>query len=164
MDFNKAQQSVLHWLENFVEQPNPQLNGWAPCPYARAARLAQRVMILPGQHAQQDMQQANLDHHDVVAFLYDPDVISAQVLHDAVLQTNRDDLVPRNRFALADHPDSVEQVQGVCFNHGSVAMILVQHLDKLQDHARILARKGYYQGWPQDYLDDLFLGREDPRQ
>jgi hypothetical protein len=30
---------IEKWIEDFVEVPHPSLGGWAPCPYARKARL-----------------------------------------------------------------------------------------------------------------------------
>ena len=164
MDFEQAQRSVLQWLENFVERPNDQLGGWAPCPYARAARLSDRVDIRPGQDPSSDALGVNLTDHDVVVWLYDPAVCTADQFNDAVDQVNQDLLLPQGLFALADHPGSLEEVLGVVMNHGQLAMMLVQRLDKLQEHARTLARRGYYQNWPEEYLQQLFYLREDPRQ
>ena len=164
MHFESARQSVLHWLEHFVEQPNAQLAGWPPCPYARAARLANRVDIRLGQYPNQDAVGVDLSCHDVVIWLYDPRGHPAPEFDDTVDRLNRDLLLPQGLFALADHPDSPEEVLGVRMNQGEVAMILVQQLDKLQEHARVLARRGYYHGWPEQYLEQLFHLREDPRQ
>jgi hypothetical protein len=33
--------NIEQWIVNFVEVPHPDLGGWAPCPYARKARLDQ---------------------------------------------------------------------------------------------------------------------------
>ena len=164
MHFESARQSVLHWLEHFVEQPNAQLAGWPPCPFARAARLANRVDIRLGQDPSQDAVGVDLSGHDVVIWLYDPQTHPAPEFDDTVDRVNQDLLLPQGLFALADHPDSPEEVLGVCMNQGAVAMILVQQLDKLQEHARVLARRGYYHGWPEQYLEQLFHLREDPRQ
>lgn len=155
---------MLHWLENFVERPNDQLAGWAPCPYARAARLANRVDIRLGQDPSADAQGVDLTDLDVVVWLYDPSRVGADEFDAAVERINQTLLLPRGMFALADHPGSPEQVLGVMMNQGQVAMMLVQQLDKLQEHARTLARRGYYQSWPEEYLKQLFHLREDPRQ
>ena len=164
MDFESARQSVLKWLEHFVEQPNSQLGGWAPCPYARAARLNHRVDIRPGQDPSSDAMGVDLTDHDVIVWIYDPAAFTADEFNDAVDQVNQNLLLPQGLFALADHPDSLEEVLGVVMNHGQLAMMLVQRLDKLQEHARTLARRGYYQNWPEEYLQQLFYLREDPRQ
>ena len=164
MDFEQARLSVLHWIENFVEKPNGQLGGWSPCPFARAARLTNRVDIRPGQDPNRDAVDVDLTDHDVIVWFYDVNSFTADVFNDTVDRVNQDLLLPQGLFALADHPDSPEEVLGVRMNQGEVAMILVQRLDKLQDHARILARRGYYDGWPEEYLQQLFYLRGDPRQ
>jgi hypothetical protein len=66
-------------------------------------------------------------------------------------------------FALADHPADVETVNGVVMNQGTYAICFLQNLDKLNSHAVMLAEKGFYNGWPEEYLTLLFSGRQDPR-
>lgn len=164
MDFELARQSVLHWLEHFVEQPNIRLGGWAPCPYAKAARLNNRVDIRQGQDPGWDSEDADLTNYDVIVWLYDPANFTPDEFNDTVELINKTLLLPQGKFALADHPGSPEHVLGVNMNHGEAAMILVQDLNKLQNHARMLARRGYYHNWPEEYLQQLFYQREDPRQ
>ena len=67
-------------------------------------------------------------------------------------------------IALADHPQSPEVVNGVKFNQGKYALVLVQSHTKLHSHATILADKGYYDGWDEEYLQDVFAHRTDPRK
>jgi hypothetical protein len=66
-------------------------------------------------------------------------------------------------IALADHPADVETVNGVAMNQGTYAIVFVQSLDKLNHFARLLAPKGFYKGWDEEYLTVLFSGRQDPR-
>ena len=42
-------QSLLTWMEEFVEKPHPSLGGWPPCPFARQARLSKNLDIRQGQ-------------------------------------------------------------------------------------------------------------------
>jgi hypothetical protein len=37
MNFSQAKTDIEQWIVDFVEKPNPMLNNWAPCPYARQA-------------------------------------------------------------------------------------------------------------------------------
>jgi len=80
-----------------------------------------------------------------------------------VQRANQGFLCGRDLIALADHPDAPELVNGVSMNQGQWAIVFVQHLAKLDSHARNLADRGYYQGWPEEYLAVLFEGRQDPR-
>ena len=43
MDQFKIKEQLNEWLINFVEKPNPLLNNWAPCPYARQARINDKI-------------------------------------------------------------------------------------------------------------------------
>jgi hypothetical protein len=66
-------------------------------------------------------------------------------------------------LALEDHPHDVEIVNGVCMNQGTYALALVQSVSDLNTKAQIMARKGFYDTWPEDYLQALFQHRQDPR-
>jgi phenylalanine-4-hydroxylase len=98
-----------------------------------------------------------------VAYVYDADWFEAEQFELCVDQANQDFLVPQNVIALTDHPDSPESVNGVIMNQGKYAIVFVQSLSKVNHFARLLANRGYYHAWPEQYLTDLFAHREDPR-
>jgi hypothetical protein len=164
MDFEQAQRDVTNWVTSFVEAPNAALNGWPPCPYARKARLDGEFEIRPGRvDPYMDLMHAEMGQRMVIAYVYDPRSVPASQFNQLVRDVNRGFLLPRNIVALADHPDCPEEIQGVRMNQGTWAIAFIQPLDKLNHFARLIAARGYYQGWPEDYLRDLFDGREDPR-
>jgi hypothetical protein len=164
MDFVQAKIDIMNWITGFVEQPNTNLNGWAPCPYARKARLQGQLDIRPGEiDPYTDLMHADMGNYMVIGYVYDPSTIDAEKFESQVRAVNQGFLVPRNIIALADHPDSKEIINGVCFNQGTWAIAFIQPLDKINDFARLIAGKDYYEGWPEDYLQGLFEFREDPR-
>jgi len=164
MNFEQAQLDILAWITGFVERPHPALLGWAPCPYARRARLEGKFEIRPGHiDPYTDLQHINIGELDVVALVYDPTEFEPDVFNQQITAVNQGFLRARDLLALADHPDSLEVVQGVTMNQGTWAIAFVQPLAKLNAHARMVAEKGYYKDWPEDYLRVLFEGREDPR-
>jgi hypothetical protein len=164
MNFEQAQLDILAWITGFVERPHPALLGWAPCPYARRARLEGKFEIRPGHiDPYTDLQHINIGELDVVALVYDPTEFEPDVFNQQITAVNQGFLRARDLLALADHPDSPEVVQGVIMNQGTWAIAFVQPLAKLNAHARMVAEKGYYKDWPEDYLRVLFEGREDPR-
>ena len=165
MDFEQAKRDVLDWVINFVEQPNEKLNGWAPCPHARMARTQGQFDIRPGTiDPYTDLQKIELGSFMVIAFIYDRTVMDADKFNQQVSAVNQGFLLPRDIIALADHPDDEEEVNGVTMNQGKYAIAFVQPLSKLNEFAKIIAAKGYYNNWPEEYLEVLFEGREDPRQ
>ena len=164
MDFAQAQQDIMTWLTDFVEQPNAELGGWSPCPYARKARLSREIEIRQGgADVYMDLMHLELGMRTVIVYVYDPERFSASEFNDSIHAVNRGFLIPRNLIAMADHPRDPEQVGSVVMNQGTWAIAFVQALDQLNDAARLLTKQGYYQGWPEEYLQTLFTDRQDPR-
>lgn len=164
MNFEQAKIDILAWITGFVEQPHPALSGWAPCPYARRARIEGKFEIRPGKiDPYTDLQHIDIGELDVVALVYDPAEFDPNEFNQQITDVNQAFLCSRDLLALADHPESPEVVQGVCMNQGTWAIAFVQPLAKLNAHARMIAEKGYYKDWPEDYLLELFRGRKDPR-
>jgi hypothetical protein len=164
MDIEQARQDIMTWLTTFVEQPHPKLMGWAPCPYARRARLDNKLEIQAGRLGPYiDLMHIDIGDLDVVALVYDPEDFDSADFNHEVRTVNTGFLGPRNLIALADHPDDPEVINGVVMNQGRWAIAFVQSLSKLEGHARMLAEKGYYQNWPESYLETLFENRQDPR-
>jgi hypothetical protein len=48
-------------------------------------------------------------------------------------------------------------------NQGTYALALVQNLTDLDQKAKQMASKGFYNNWPEQYLQGLFQHRKDPR-
>lgn len=166
MDIVQARIDVTNWITGFVEKPNPLLNGWAPCPYARAARLQNRIQIDIGIAPWLDLRQTaryGIKDLDVVIKIYDPKQWPLDRFR-AQWQSAQDEfLTPKGLLCLEDHPDDAESVNGVSMNQGTWTLLLVQHKDKLEEAAEQLAAKGYYQDWPEHYLESVLQGRRDPR-
>jgi hypothetical protein len=165
MDIQQAKQDIQQWIQDFVEVPNAALSGWPPCPYARQARINNLVDIRAGgaDPYVDLMTMTDLSGHDVVILVYDPQEFSPDEFNDLVNSANLAFLQGRNLIALADHPQDREEVNGVCMNQGRWALVFVQSRSRLDSHAHALAQKGFYRGWPEDYLNTVFQGREDPR-
>lgn len=165
MNFEQAQIDILMWITGFVEKPNTALDGWPPCPYARQARLAGEFEIRPGVlDPYTDLMRAELgENKTVVAYVYDAKTLDAKQFNQQINDVNLGFLLPRDLIALADHPDDPEVVRGVGMNQGTYAMAFLQPLGKLNHFAQLIAAKGYYEKWPEDYLAQLFQHRIDPR-
>jgi hypothetical protein len=164
MDLAQVTQDIESWIENFVEVPHPALGGWAPCPYARRARLDRDFEVRLGQDPLNDLiaiGSAPLPC-SVVILVYDPVVHPYDQFHAAIEQANLN-LVPKDIIALEDHPTDPEVVNGVTMNQGTYALALVQCLSELNAKAQQVATQGFYHNWPEEYLEALFKHRQDPR-
>ena len=160
-----VRQDIHDWIHAFVGKKNPNLNNWAPCPYARQALREKRVDIRIGTIPERDaksLASADFLDFDVVLFAYNPTMFDAEDFSARIQLINRQ-LHDQDILALDDHPDNKETVNGVTFNNGQYALMFTQSLSRLDSAARTLAAKGYYTAWPEEYLMDLFQGRKDPR-
>jgi hypothetical protein len=160
-------QDIDQWIRNFVEVPHPALGGWAPCPYARKARLDQDYTVRVGVNPYFDLLNVardGLGGKSVVILAYDPDEFFYAQFTSDVRAANQDVLVARDLLALEDHPGDPEIVNGVTMNQGTYALALVQSLSDLDQKARAMASKGFYTTWPEGYLTGLFEHRQDPRK
>ena len=167
LNLDIVQADIESWIVNFVEVPHPALGGWAPCPYARKARLDCDFEVKLGLAPIHDLVQISkkgLEGKSVVIFAYDPSEISYTELSYAVDVCNREFLLPNNLLALEDHPDDPEVVNGVIMNNGTYALALVQSLSDLDQKAKLIAQKGFYDTWPEEYLTAVFQHRQDPRK
>ena len=166
LDLKTVIRDIEHWMATFVEVPHPALGGWAPCPYARKAHLDRDFEIRLGLAPIHDLTQVSrkgLEGKSVVIFAYDPKDISYTELSYAIDICNKEFLLPNNLLSLEDHPDDPEIVNGVVMNNGTYALALVQSLSDLDEKAQLVARKGFYDTWPEEYLTMLFKHRKDPR-
>lgn len=167
IDLEQAKQDIENWLVNFVEVPNPGLGGWPPCPYARSARINRTVDIRTGIDPYFDLK--NLGSHglgkwEVIIYVYDPVEWNHEQMSVSIASANREFLLNKDILCLEDHPEDVENVNGITMNQGTYALSLVQSLSDLNTKAKQMATKGFYNNWPEDYLQGLFQHRQDPRK
>ena len=167
LDLETVKQDIESWIVNFVEVPHPALGGWAPCPYARKARLDQDYTVRVGVNPYFDLLNVardGLGGKSVVIMAYDPDEFFYAQFTSDVRAANQEVLLTRNLLALEDHPGDPEIVNGVSMNQGTYALALIQSLSDLNEKAVSMAKKGFYATWPEDYLTGLFEHRQDPRK
>jgi hypothetical protein len=165
LDPDTIRHDIERWIETFVEVPHPALGGWAPCPYARKARLDRDFEVRLGINPYFDLKvvaQTGIAK-SVVIFVYESTSYSYKQFHAQLESANTEFLLSRDLLALEDHPESPEIVNGVSMNQGTYALALVQSLSDLDSKARAMARKGFYDTWPEEYLTELFRHRQDPR-
>ena len=166
MDLDTVKQDIENWIVNFVEVPHPALGGWAPCPYARSARMKKSYDVHVGIDPYFDLKNRarwGMGNREVIIYAYDPVEWPYALFSDSLKNANREHLLHNNILALEDHPSNVEMVNGVCMNQGKYALALVQSLSDLNTKAKLIAQKGFYHNWPEEYLAGLFEHREDPR-
>ena len=151
------QDEITTWMTDFVEKPNALLKNWAPCPYARQARIADKIKVYWSNHA--DIQNIirtslmQLENNDAVIIAFDHNLIEAQELADKVNAWNENWLMPNDFVILEDHPNTVENINGLNMNFCKCGLIIVQRLSELNEASEKLKEKGYYDTWSKDDLN-----------
>lgn len=165
LDLDHVQYDIERWIANFVEVPHPSLGGWAPCPYARKARLERDFEVRVGINPYFDLKTLASTgiKKNVVILVYASNEFTAEQLAVHTASANTEFLLNKDLIALDDHPNELEIVNSVRMNQGSYALVLVQPLADLNDKATLLAKQGFYDNWPEEYLQVLFKNRKDPR-
>lgn len=166
LDLETVKADIERWITNFVEVPHPALGGWPPCPYAKKARLERDFDVRVGIDPYYDL--VNISKHglngkSVVIIAYDPAVWNYEQFSYSLNEANSKYLLRNDIIALEDHPADPEIVNGIAMNQGTYSLALVQSLSDLNVKAKHMASKGFYDTWPEEYLELLFKHREDPR-
>jgi hypothetical protein len=162
MDFDIIKTQLLEWITSFVEEPNPNLGNWAPCPYARAARINNRIHITNSsidELAQVVNQNITLlDQFEVVVICFDHTEMSGDDCAKLTAELNAE-LMKQDVVILEDHPDLLEHVHGVKMNFGQCGLYVVQRLTKLNEAAQKLHANGYYEHWTTAELNEVVTWR-----
>jgi len=153
----------LHkWMTDFVEVPNIELGDWPPCPYARQARVNNKISIkfssIPELNDIIRESIETLTNKEVVIICFDHTLIDPVLLQEFVESTNNF-LMPLNYVVLEDHPHTPEYINGVKMNFGHCGLLILQKLDKLTIASNQLKEKGYYDVWSKNDLDSVVSWR-----
>ena len=166
LDIEIVKSDIEKWIAEFVEVPHAALGGWAPCPYARKARLDRDFTVRVGVNPYFDLLNVardGLGGKSVLILAYDPNEFFYEQFSSDVSAANEEVLLSRDLIALEDHPGDQEIVNGVCMNQGTYALAMVQSLPDLNEKAQLVAKKGFYDTWPEKYLEVLFKYSKDQR-
>ena len=167
MKLDDIEKDIANWIENFLEVGHPNLGGRSPCPFARSARVKSSYEVRLGTEAYGDLMdigREGLGDNEVVIYAYPREFYTSEEFQQVIEEVNLGFLIPVDLIALDDHPDDPEIVNEVQFNQGKYTLALVQSLSDLNARSKAMAEQGFYDDWPDEYLDDLFKHREDPRQ
>jgi hypothetical protein len=162
MNFELIKPQLIEWLTSFVEKPNPALNNWPPCPYARHARVNNKILIIDSSVENLTNTVINLienfGENEAAVVCFDHTLISGVECQQLALELN-DQLMPRNFVLLEDHPEVIEYVAGVKMNFGPCGLFVISPLSELNAAGDQLRKKGYYDTWSQSELDEIVTWR-----
>jgi hypothetical protein len=160
MDQTRIREKLNQWLIEFVEKSNPLLNNWPPCPYARQARLSNKINVVFDSPLNVANHCPSLDTFDVVVLCFDHTEYSASQIALFTRHINSI-LMCQDYVVLEDHPAAEEIVSGVQMNFGECGLMVLQRLSKLNAAVDSLNEKGYYHTWSKESYEDVVQWRND---
>jgi hypothetical protein len=162
LDESLVTKELLAWLQEFVEVPNPALGNWAPCPFARRARINNQIAIkiTTGKDFLFDAVNSLdiLEEKEVLVLCFDHKEISPESM-TVIVQGMNEALMKKNIVILEGHPDLPENVSGIRMNFEYCGILVLQKLDKLNEAADQLREKGYFDHWDQAAIDNIVTWR-----
>lgn len=158
IDLDIAKQDLSEWIINFLDIPQTVLNNIAPCPFAKAALLNNKIKFVIGSDSVvQDMLMLNAQwdiNYEGVVLIY-PGDINPENFVDSVEYVNMLFYQYSGLLALEDHPLIPETIAGLSFNNHKYAVVIVQQAEKLRKASEILSKRGYYRNWTQQDIDNV---------
>ena len=135
------------WILDFLSKPNPAFDNLPPCPYAKKAWVDGHVKI---------KQFENFDRldQDLISFPYNTDEVIIYYFNGTALPTSNDlekiaekyNKRYRHLLFYDEHPDSIENVDGVQLNSGVCALIVQDRKDLLEKREELM-KTNYYDNW-----------------
>jgi hypothetical protein len=148
------QLKLNQWLIDFVEKPNPLLNNWPPCPYARQARVNNKIHIVFDSPLAIANYVSFLENYDVVVLCFNHLEFTATQIELFTRHINSI-LMSQDYVVLEDHPNTEEFINGVKMNFSECGLMVLQKLSKLNSAADQLQDKDYYHAWSKLNLDEV---------
>lgn len=159
-------QDILKWIQEFVETPNPLLNNWPPCPYAKEARLRNqvRLVICPIDAIDEVLQNEahnlkNASHEVTIVALAKGHLIDLDK-SKSLVSIFRKEWVPQDIFLLMDHPKNLETTCGLKMNQGTYQIFFLQRFSALKRAELELKKAGYYSSWSKTYYNQVVQNRK----
>ena len=139
---------LYDWMENFLEIPRESLGGWALCPFAKKARLKNRIHIsfIDWSNLDKEIELSinALKEKEVGALLFDPSEMNNTELQKYINDKLNPRLMKNNHIVIVDHPEEKETLKGLSTHFGEAGIILVFELDKLNKATMYLKSEGYF--------------------
>jgi hypothetical protein len=170
-------EDIISWSKDFIELPNKHLGGVPACPFAKKARLNDRVRILEINNSYQLLETIihecetikDLDKQ-ITIIGCDDLFITAEELNNYIHALNHV-FVPKDVYLMCFHPEDEEEDEPVTFLEDTewhpdnkFLMVLIQPFEELEKASANLERIGFYRSWPRDYYEGTVLKRQSYRR
>ena len=168
---------ILSWSEDFVELPNKHLGNVPACPYAKKARLDNKVRVVEINDSKELLEKIIYECKNIKELNKQITIIGCSDLYYSADDLNNfidvfnHIFVPEDVYLMCFHPDDGEEDEPVTFLEDTTwypdnefLMVLIQPFDELEKASANLEKIGFYSNWPSDYYNGTVKKRQQYRR
>jgi hypothetical protein len=159
---------LTQYIIDFVERPHPKLGNFPVCPFARRARLENRIkfevleLTREGILARASMFAATLEGDLMICIHPRKEGLSSATVHGLVEMLNQV-LPAMNLMAIGLHPDDPFNIDGLYTRREPYPNVQLLRLDVGEQAHLSIKDSGYYDRWTESNFRALTAGLPDPR-
>ena len=126
---------IIRWMKEFVEVPHPNFGNFAPCPYAKEARIENKIKFVEFPNSRPDsdiepyVRNMMLDEFDVTILIFEKDRWTAKETFEIARKMEKI-AIGRGLLLSEDHPEMIEVVGDTILNQGDYIIFFIQGFDK----------------------------------
>ncbi len=150
---------IIRWMKEFVEVPHPNFGNFAPCPYAKEARIENKIKFVEFPNSRPDsdiepyVRNMMLDEFDVTILIFEKDRWTAKETFEIARKMEKI-AIGRGLLLSEDHPEMIEVVGDTILNQGDYIIFFIQGFDKQNRYAQKLRKTKYYDNFKNPILND----------
>jgi len=162
-DHAEIVRELTQYIIDFVEQPQPKLGNLPVCPFARKARLENRIqfevleLTREGVLALVPLFTAKPELHLMICIHPRKDGLSSAEVHRLVEVLNQA-LPSMNLMAIGLHPEDLFNIDGLYTRREPYPNIQLLRLDVGEWAHQSIKNSGYYDHWTESNLRDITAG------
>jgi hypothetical protein len=159
-DHEEIVRELIQYIIDFVERPHPKLGNLPVCPFARKARLENRIRFEVRALTRSailglvPLFEAEPELHMVICIHPNKDGMSSEEVRRVVGELN-ETLPAMNLMALGAHPEDNFNIDGLYTRREPYPNIQLLRLDIGERAADSLKNTGYYGRWNEDNMRDV---------
>jgi len=160
---------MVEYMNEFLEKPHQVFRGLPICPFARKARLENRILYKVHRFAMApDVAEMEMirefcqeQHYEVLLVMHPEKQALTQLQMQEFLEKLNAKIAAIGLIAFGGHPDQDFQIQGIYTRHEPYLNFTVQFQQRLKDASDLLLRTtSYYQNWTAENLRCVGIPRE----
>ncbi len=170
-------EDIISWSKDFIELPNKHLGNVPACPYAKRARLNNKLRIIELHKSDTLLETIVYECQNIKKFNKQITIIGCDDLFYTADELNNfihafnHIFVPKDVYLMCFHPEDEEEDEPVTFLEDTdwvpdneFLMVLIQPFEELEKASANLDKIGFYRSWPSDYYEGTVKKRQSYRR